>query len=116
MALQLSIPNKFGSTAFGNGYVHLRKIDLDAIDKRGTLTLRFWSDPATRADATKSELGNLNISIGSTEILNSSNQSVDQIKYEDVAFKTQTECYLKLKTLKVNFEGNILNLATAVDV
>jgi hypothetical protein len=90
------------------------EVQLSNIIKRGRIELCVWKTKAYR-EAGKRVINIYNILVGETEIVNAETGYLEQLAYADLAWKTGTEIYTKLKEHKFLVDGVEVDLSTATD-
>jgi hypothetical protein len=118
MALVMPILDPFGVDTLNNAYIRIDKPVRDSFRESGTIEISVWKNKAARntwkTEGRKAQrLGNILVGIGAAEVLQGA--VVIQLAWIDVNDKTMNQLYLLMKTKTVLFEGQTLDLSTAID-
>jgi hypothetical protein len=120
MAFKLQIKNPFGLNTLENGYVRLTQPIFDTLARKGNLIFSVWKsmdcknaniDP--EAEWRPKKLGIAVVFVGNSIVENGVTVSVP---YADVFDKTIAEINTYMKSKKILFENQVLDLSLSEEV
>jgi len=121
MGLKLAVDNPYDGLE-NNAYVNISDLNLKKVEHTGILRLSIWNVEQSRRDG-KHCIGNINIRIREPEVIDGVAESeVDEngfvqfIAWDNINEKTWKDIYIKIKTFKVNFNNQELDLSSSIDV
>jgi len=114
MGLIIDCPDLTSSTNQADAYLIFDPHGLKNKTKGGMLECFVWRSKVDR-DAGKKNINTVAIPAGDVEIIDTTDNSIQQVKYSDLTWVTGSDFYTKIKTFKVNFQGTIVDLSLAED-
>lgn len=112
MALKINFPDRTGGTC-ENAYIIARPKS-DNYNKNGELELIIFKSQEAR-ELNKNPINYYLIPLSGYEIVRDDG-TIQQLSYIDIAWKTGTEVYAKIKTLKLLVDSEIIDLSETEDI